>query len=55
MLVDRLKNELSRLTSVKVIKYIASSPLIASGVSKVDLSPILPESKQLNSIAFYLI
>ncbi|KAI8826801.1 armadillo-type protein [Fimicolochytrium jonesii] len=53
LLVDRLKNELTRLTTVRVIKSIAESPLAESTSTKViDLSPVLPEV--VSELASYL-
>ncbi|TPX69285.1 hypothetical protein SpCBS45565_g02598 [Spizellomyces sp. 'palustris'] len=45
LLVDRLKNELTRLTTVRVLTSIAESPLFEDVATsrKIDLTPILPE------------
>lgn len=46
LFVDRLKNELTRLTTVRVIKSVAESPLLEdpSTAKVIDLTPILPET-----------
>ncbi|KAI8905790.1 armadillo-type protein [Powellomyces hirtus] len=46
LLVERLKNELTRLTTVRVLKSIADSPLFEnpSTANAIDLAPILPET-----------
>ncbi|KAJ3156741.1 Cullin-associated NEDD8-dissociated protein 1 [Geranomyces michiganensis] len=46
LLVERLKNELTRLTTVRVLRSIAESPLFEkpATVTAIDLTPILPET-----------
>ncbi|KAI9034670.1 armadillo-type protein [Hyaloraphidium curvatum] len=42
LLLDRLKNELTRLVTVRVIQQVAEGPLVASGKG-VDFKPVLAE------------
>jgi cullin-associated NEDD8-dissociated protein 1 len=42
LLLDRLKNELTRLPTVRVVQQIAEGPLVASGKG-VDFKPVLAE------------
>ncbi|KAJ3158045.1 Cullin-associated NEDD8-dissociated protein 1 [Geranomyces variabilis] len=46
LLVERLKNELTRLITVRVLRSIAESPLFEkpATASAIDLTPILPET-----------
>ena len=52
LLVDRLKNELTRLTAVKIIKFITESPLVNAKSNAIDLTPVLKEL--VSEIASYL-
>ncbi|KAJ3020912.1 Cullin-associated NEDD8-dissociated protein 1 [Thoreauomyces humboldtii] len=54
LLIERLKNELTRLTTVRVLKSIADSPLFENQASTgaIDLTPILPEA--MSELTSYL-
>ncbi|KAJ3084208.1 Cullin-associated NEDD8-dissociated protein 1 [Quaeritorhiza haematococci] len=52
LLIDRLKNELTRLTTTRVIRTVAESPLLTITPPAVDLVPLLPEV--IPEVASYL-
>ncbi|KAJ3188217.1 Cullin-associated NEDD8-dissociated protein 1 [Gaertneriomyces sp. JEL0708] len=43
LLVERLRNELTRITTVRTLRDIAESPLATASSATVDLTPILPD------------
>ncbi|KAJ3052397.1 Cullin-associated NEDD8-dissociated protein 1 [Rhizophlyctis rosea] len=50
LLLERLRNELTRLTTVRVFRSVAESPLTAEGATSVNIVPVLSEvAKELAS------